>query len=73
MVMSFRQAKEIIENLRTAFIENVRQVDWMDNTTKKAAINKVDINRQLVLIFVKEYCRSRYNRAQINVLSLVSI
>jgi len=35
------QAHEIIENLRTAFIENARQVDWMDNATKKAAINKV--------------------------------
>lgn len=36
------QAKEMIENIREAFISNLPYLDWMDSTTREAAIEKVD-------------------------------
>ena len=31
----------MINNIRDTFIENLRTLDWMDDTTKKAAEKKV--------------------------------
>ena len=35
------QVVEMINNIRDTFIENLRTLDWMDDTTKKAAEKKV--------------------------------
>ena len=35
------QAKEMIENVRTAFTDNLPGLDWMDEKTRAAALDKV--------------------------------
>lgn len=35
------QADKMVQNIREAFIDNLKTVDWMDSQTKQAAKEKV--------------------------------
>ena len=43
--MSFPQATEMIDAIRTAFKRNLPNLKWMDEKTRKAAEDKVDPTR----------------------------
>ena len=44
MIFFLGQAGEIVEELRSAFINSLPNVDWMDDTTREAAKEKVTKN-----------------------------
>lgn len=43
------QADQMVENIREAFIDNLKSVNWMDEKTKQAAEEKVRLKRLHVL------------------------
>lgn len=41
-IMNRLQAEEMIDYIKKAFKRNIYKLDWMDNDTRKSAIEKVD-------------------------------
>ena len=45
----------MIENVRTAFTDNLPNLDWMDDATRAAALDKVMTNSGFSNVFVCVY------------------
>ncbi|BFZ24008.1 hypothetical protein BsWGS_27047 [Bradybaena similaris] len=67
---SKEKAKEMIENVREAFISNLPNLDWMDPVTRAAAIDKANAVKDMIgypdFILNDTLLDIRYEKLQIN-------
>ena len=53
-MLSQLQAKEMIQRIKKAFVDNLPNLSWMDNQTRIAAIGKVRVKIDDFRLFI--YC-----------------